>query len=81
MAITLLLVGGLIAFVGAIWMLVVAFRTSVLWGLGCLIVPFVSLIFLVLYWSDAKKPFLYQVLGAILMGVGFAMGPPMTTIE
>lgn len=45
----LLAVGFIISVVAGIWFLVVAFKQSVLWGLGCLFVPFVSLIFLIIH--------------------------------
>ena len=65
-------IGWLVCAIGGIWSLVVAFRTSILWGLGCLFVPFVSLIFLILHWHDAKKPFGVELLGlAIIFGSMF----------
>jgi len=47
------------------------FQTSILWGLGCLLIPFVSLIWLVMYWQEGKTPFLYSIMftGIILVGV------------
>lgn len=54
-------IGGIIALIGGVWFLIVAFQESVLWGIGCVIIPFVSLIFLVIHWEDAKKPFLVQL--------------------
>lgn len=56
-------VGGIIGLVGGIWFLVVAFKESIWWGLGCLFVPFVGLIFLILHWSEAGKPFLVSLGG------------------
>ena len=53
--------------VGGIWFLIETFKTGALWGLGCLFVPFVSLIWLVLHWQQGSKPFLLQLAG---MGVG-----------
>jgi hypothetical protein len=53
--------------VGGIMMLVAAFRTSVLWGLGCLFLPIVGLIFLFAHWSDAKKGFIVQVVGLVIL--------------
>ena len=38
-------IGGITVLVGSIWFLVVTFQESLLWGLGCMFVPFVSLIF------------------------------------
>lgn len=50
-------VGMILGFVGGIWIVVLAFKESVLWGLGSLFVPFVALIFVILHWDVAKKPF------------------------
>jgi hypothetical protein len=74
MAAALALLGIVIIGIGAIWMLIVAFQESVLWGLGCLIVPFVSLVFLVMFWSRAKNPFFVQLAGVVIMAIGMAMG-------
>jgi hypothetical protein len=71
----LLYVGGLIAFVGGIWLIVVAFKKSVWWGLGSLIVPFVGLIFAILNWQVAKTPFLVYLAGIVLCVIG-AMNTP-----
>ena len=39
------------------WFLIAAFKNSILWGLGCLLLYPVSIIFLILNWSEAKNPF------------------------
>ncbi len=70
----LMVVGLIIAFVGAIMFLVTAFRASVLWGLGCLFVHPVSLIFLIIHWREAKKPFGIETLGLVLAVIGAMMG-------
>ncbi len=68
---TILLVIGFIAStVGGIWFLVVAFRKSILWGLGCLLVPFVALVFLIKYWNESAKPFLVSLAGTGLTIIG-----------
>lgn len=56
--------------VGGIWIVVLAFKKSVLWGIGSLIVPFVSLIFVIMNWQETKKPFLIQIAGVVLLVVG-----------
>ena len=75
-------IGGILALVASIGMMVFgvqilikAFQESVWWGLGYLCVPFVWLIYIVMFWDDTKKPFLYSlacvpvlVLGAVLLG-------------
>ncbi len=63
----LMAVGGIIMLVGSIWFLVVAFQESLLWGLGCIFVPFVSLVFLIMHWGKAGKPFLVQLAGLVPM--------------
>ena len=75
----MVLIGGLMMLVGGIMLLVAAFQQSVLWGLGCLFVPFVSLIFVIMFWNDAKNAFLIQiagigvyVVGAFVIGAGGA---------
>lgn len=75
----LLLIGVVIALIFGIQLLIIAFQKSVLWGLGYIFIPFVSLIFVVMHWDDTKKPFLrgllaipFVFLGAILM--------PQTTV-
>ena len=68
-------IGAIIAVIAGIWFLVVAFSESVLWGLGCLLIPFVSLIFLIMHWDKAGKPFLVNVLGfALILGGSFMSG-------
>lgn len=64
----LLLAGGLL-------LVVEAFRERILWGLGCLLVPPVSLLFTVLYWNVAKKPFFIQLLGLVLVVVASLVAP------
>jgi hypothetical protein len=80
----LVYLGGLIALVGAIWLLVVAFKKSVWWGLGSLLIPFVSLVFVILNWQDSKSPFFTQIVGVALSVIGVwqlggmaAMGQPV----
>ncbi len=58
-----LIAGLIISLIGGIWFLVVAFRESILWGLGCIFIPFVSLFFLIIHWKDASKPFFVSLLG------------------
>lgn len=70
-------VGGLIAIVGSIWFLIEAFKSGILWGLGCLFVPFVSLIWLVTHWEDGAKPFGLSLLGSVIMVGGMFLGGNM----
>jgi hypothetical protein len=69
-------IGGIVMLVFGVILLVKAFQTSVLWGLGYVFVPFVSLIFVILYWQETKKPFLYLLAGSAVMTVGLVLGMP-----
>lgn len=70
----LMWVGLVIAGMGGLWLLGVAFRTSVLWGLASVIIPFAGLLFAIFHWDEAKWPVLLNVGGVILLYVGLFMG-------
>ncbi len=67
---TLAYFGLFIFILGAIGTLIAAFKTSLLWGLGCLLIAPVSWIFLVLHWDVAKNPFFLQLIGLALVFLG-----------
>ena len=73
LATALIGIGGIIMLVGGIWVLVIAFQESVLWGLGSLFIPFVSLIFVAMHWDKAGKPFLISLAGLVPYLIGVAM--------
>jgi len=50
---------GLISFVGFVWLVVVAFRHSALWGILVLLLsPITAIVFAIKNWEDSKRPFL-----------------------
>lgn len=57
-------------FIGGIGTLVAAFTTGLWWGLGCLLLWPVSLLFLVVHWDMAKNPFFLQVVGLVTILIG-----------
>lgn len=71
----LFIVGVLLTVVGGLWLLVVGFQTSILWGIGMLLLPIISLIFVVLHWQQAKSPFLLQIVGVVLLFAGGSGDP------
>ena len=75
----LLILGMILGAVGGIWLLVVAFKESVWWGLGSLFIPFVSLIFVIMHWQVSKKPFLISLAGTILLLVAAYKMPQLVT--
>ena len=70
--------GVTLSFVGGLWLVVNAFRASVLWGLGSLLIPFVALIFGLINFGENKIPLLLSVLGIAMyfMGACESTGPP-----
>ncbi len=77
LGVILLGVGAIIGFVGGIMLLIVAFKEHILWGLGSLFIPFVGLVFVIMHWPVAKKPFLitlcaipFYIVGALIAGMG-----------
>ncbi|PTD97705.1 hypothetical protein [Pseudothauera lacus] len=71
-ALTILGVG--VFFIGGLGILIAAFRTNIWWGLGCLLLAPLSLLFLVLHWDAAKNPFLLQLAGLALLLLGSSDG-------
>lgn len=70
-ALMCLVIGALITVISGLIFLATAFNTSVLWGLGCIFVPFVSLLFLVMNWDVAKRPFIVNLIGTVLALAGY----------
>ena len=64
----LLLAGGALAALGWVWLLVRAFRASVLWGLGVLVMPPLAVLFLVRRPDRAASPVAAVLLGLMLAG-------------
>ena len=59
----------------SIWFVVTAFRESVCWGVAVLLLPFANIIFTVLYWDAAKRPFLASLgtAAASILVLGFVI--------
>lgn len=76
----LVIISFIIGIYYSIVLIIRAFQTHILWGLGYLIVPFVSLIFVIMHWDVAKKPFLMSLLALVILFVGNSMLPPGSKI-
>lgn len=64
--------GFLVVFVAHLWLLVVAFKKSILAGLLVLFIPlWGSILFVCLNWERAKKPFLAYMSGFACFIVGY----------
>jgi len=71
----LIIIGIIIGFVFGIQLLILAFQTSVLWGLGYIFVPFVALIFIIMHWNETKTPFLRSLIAFPLYIIGALLIP------
>lgn len=72
--------GVALGFIGWLWLVVNAFRTSALWGIGSLLISPIALVFGLLNFGENKIPLLLSVLGVVLyfMGAGAAMEQAMS---
>ncbi len=66
--------GVLMSFAGAIWLLVRAFQTSLVWGLVVFFLPFANIVFAIKHWAFAKKPFLLSLVGVAILLVAGLVG-------
>jgi hypothetical protein len=69
----LMAAGGIATVVGGIWLIVLAFRKSILWGLGSLFISPIAIVFAIMNWSIAKRPFLIEIAGVVVLFIGMAL--------
>jgi len=62
----LLIIGCGVILLGNFWFAALAFRVSVLWGLAVLLIPFVSLMFLIKFWDRAKWAWWFSLSGMLI---------------
>ncbi len=61
------------ASVGALFAIIILFRAfqqSFVWGFGCLLIPFMIFVFVMLNWEESKRPFLLFLLAIPITVVG-----------
>lgn len=69
----LLILGGLLLIlVGLVWLVMLAFGTSLLWGVGSLLPP-LTLVYVLRYWRTARKAVMLSALGFIPLVVGLTL--------
>ncbi len=64
---TITLIAIFIIVIGGILLLIEAFKEGIIWGLACLLISPVALVFTILHWDVAKKPFFIQLFGVGIM--------------
>ncbi|VAX17265.1 hypothetical protein MNBD_IGNAVI01-579 [hydrothermal vent metagenome] len=65
-----IVIGIIIALIGGTMIVIQAFKTSLLWGFGSLIIPIVELIFIVMYWDKTKKYVIWVFLSLLFFMIG-----------
>jgi hypothetical protein len=60
------LIGVLMYTIGSIWVLVLAFRRHIGWGLASLLIPFVLLVFGVMNWSETQEGMMLTFVGMVV---------------
>jgi hypothetical protein len=70
---TLLILCGLLLIVfGMVWLIMLAFGSSLFWGLGSFFPP-VTLLYVVRYWRTARKAVIFTLMGFIPLVVGLVL--------
>jgi len=75
----LMLAGGVLLLIGCIMFIVNAFKVSVVWGLGVILLAPIGLVFLFKNWRENKTSFLLQLAGLVLVVVGALIGRAVAT--
>ena len=65
-----ILIAAAVYLAGCYRLLCIAFSKHVLWGIGCLLVPVVALVFVFKYWEEAKKPVAIYLIALALIVLG-----------
>lgn len=71
----LALIGAIVAIAGGIGLLIAAFKTSMLWGIGSFLFTPVAVLFVVLHWDVARNPFLLTLGGLALCFIAYSPQP------
>ena len=67
----LALVGALLAVIGNVWIVVLAFRTGLLWGVGCLLLPPLGLVYCAVNFRKTWKPLVVAIIGLAMFFANF----------
>jgi hypothetical protein len=73
-ALVFLLAGYVLCFIGGLWLVVLAWQKGILWGLGCIFLPVVQLIYIALNWKQTKSAFLLLLAGFAAFFVSALIG-------
>ncbi len=65
--------GWITSVIAGLWLLGKAFGESAMWGLACLFIPFAGLVFVIKHWDVAGLPFIVNLVGGFIAGIGIAV--------
>jgi len=68
-------VGFGLSFVGGLWIVVLAWQKGILWGLACLFIPVLQLVYIALNWKESKSAFFLILAGFVAFFLSGAFGP------
>ena len=69
----LIFLGVVLSIVGGIWILVLAFSESIIWGLLVLVFNPAGWVFVGMHWEDTKQPFFIQLGGILACFLGLML--------
>ncbi|ALN79654.1 hypothetical protein [Lysobacter antibioticus] len=72
MMLALLILSLVLLAIGGLWLLVLAFKENIWWGLGSLFVSPVLLVFGIIHWHKSKTPLLLYAAGSVLLAINIA---------
>jgi hypothetical protein len=73
MDLALQVIGTIIALIGWVWLLIIAFSENIGWGIGSLLCGIVALIFAITRWPETKTPALLYIAGILISAIGGAI--------
>jgi hypothetical protein len=72
----LLVSGWVLAFLGSLWIIILGWQRSYLWGIACFLIPITQLFYVGLHWKESKEAFVLQVSGFVLVILAGLSGVP-----
>ena len=70
MALTLIVIGTIVAVIGWIWILIHAFSEDIMWGIGSLFCGILAIVYGVLHWEELKVPTIIYITGLVIGIIG-----------
>ena len=70
MALTLIVIGTIVAVIGWIWILIHAFSEDIMWGIGGLFCGILAIVYGVLHWEELKVPTIIYITGLVIGIIG-----------